>query len=65
MSVPLACALVWCRAAPARLYVVGARCADHTPSRLAGVPEPDELLRRHRAALATTTPTTDTERSDR
>jgi hypothetical protein len=29
--------------APARLYPCGWRCADHTPARMAGVPEPPEV----------------------
>jgi hypothetical protein len=60
VTAPLACALSWCRKSPARFFVVGARCAAHTPSAQAGVPEPDELLRRHRAALKTTTERTAT-----
>jgi hypothetical protein len=55
VSGPLACALSWCRKSPARFFVVGPRCRDHTPSKQAGVPGPDELLARHRAALAATT----------
>jgi len=38
-----------------RPFPCGWRCRACTPSALAGVPEPDELLRRHRAALANTT----------
>jgi len=38
-----------------RPFPCGWRCRACTPSVLAGVPEPDELLRRHRAALANTT----------
>lgn len=40
---------------PGRRYQSGMRCPDHTPAAMAGQPEPDELLRRHRAALATAT----------
>jgi len=32
-----------CGAVPARLYPAGWRCADHTPARLAGKPEPPEV----------------------
>jgi hypothetical protein len=35
-----------------RPYPAGWRCSACTPSALAGVPEPDELLARHRQALA-------------
>jgi hypothetical protein len=59
VSAPLACGLTWCGKSPARFFVIGARCRDHTPSAQAGVPEPDELLARHRAALAGTNPTTE------
>ena len=53
MSGPLACALTRCRATDGvRWYLPGPRCPEHTPSAMAGVPEPDELLARHRAALA-------------
>lgn len=43
-----------------RPYPCGWRCARCSPSALAGVPDPDEMLRRHRAVLAATT-NTDTE----
>lgn len=47
------CALVWCGSTTdVRQFVIGDRCPDHTPSREAGVPEPDVLLARHRARLA-------------
>lgn len=65
MTSPLACALVSCRATPARFYVVGPRCKDHTPSALAGVPEPDVLLARHRQILARHAGTDTTERNHR
>jgi hypothetical protein len=45
-----------------RPYPCGWRCSHCSPSSEAGVPDPDELLRLHRAALATTT-NTDTERT--
>jgi hypothetical protein len=32
-----------CGAVPARLYPAGWRCADHTPARLAGQPEPPDI----------------------
>jgi hypothetical protein len=38
-----------------RPYPNGWRCKSCSPSAMAGVPEPDELLARHRAALAATT----------
>ncbi|HZP54979.1 hypothetical protein [Actinocrinis sp.] len=64
---PLVCALVACGSTDrVRLYVIGARCAAHTPSAQAGLPEPDELLTRHRQTLARLTSTdtdTDTERT--
>jgi hypothetical protein len=34
----------YCRATETRLYLVGHKCADHTPSAIAGKPEPDDLL---------------------
>jgi hypothetical protein len=34
-----------------RLYACGPRCPIHTPAAMAGEPEPDELLARHRSAL--------------
>lgn len=52
-SSPRRCALVWCGSTTdIRQFVIGDRCARHTPSRAAGVPEPDVLLARHRARLA-------------
>ncbi|MEV4174016.1 hypothetical protein [Nonomuraea sp. NPDC049709] len=35
-------AVAYCGATPARPYLQGMRCADHTPSALAGKPEPGE-----------------------
>lgn len=39
---------VVCGATPTRKYLIGQRCADHTPARLAGrpdlVPDPDRTL---------------------
>lgn len=32
----------YCDASPARLYLSGPRCADHTPAALAGRPEPGQ-----------------------
>lgn len=54
---PTRCALSRCGATDGvRFFVVGLRCRSCTPSALAGQPEPDELLARHRAALATARP---------
>ena len=50
---PRRCGLVWCGSTDGtRLFVVGLRCVAHSPSAVAGVPEPDVLLARHRARLA-------------
>lgn len=50
---PPRCGLVWCGSTDGvRQFVIGGRCAGHTPSSVAGVPEPDVLLARHRARLA-------------
>ncbi len=63
MTGALACAITSCGATEgARWHLPGPRCPAHTPSRQAGVPEPDELLARHRAVIARLTPTDTTER---
>ena len=57
MSGPLACALVSCGAIEdVRWFLPGPRCPQHTPSKLAGQPEPDALLAEHRRRIATTKP---------
>lgn len=52
-SSPRRCGMASCGSTDGvRLFVVGPRCRSCTPSREAGVPEPDVLLARHRARLA-------------
>lgn len=47
------CALTWCGSTDGtRRFAQGYRCDAHTPSVMAGVPEPDQLLAEHRQALA-------------
>lgn len=46
------CAYTQCRERDGvRLYACGPRCPRHTPAAVAGEPEPDELLARHRSAM--------------
>ncbi len=48
----LRCNYSSCARTDTRPYACGPRCPDHTPSALAGVPEPDELLEIGRRNLA-------------